>query len=111
MAAEGASVVVADVDLGRAERVAEAIAGRGFAAVPAYVDVASSELVQRLVSGVIEAFVTPSPLPTWGRIAIGVLAEATFLAYVFVLGRQAFLRGHTGDLDPSQLEDRVAAQT
>jgi uncharacterized membrane protein SpoIIM required for sporulation len=62
------------------------------------------------VSGLIEAFVTPSPLPTWGRIAIGVLAEATFLAYVFVLGRQAFLRGHTGDLDPSLLEDRVAAQ-
>ncbi|WP_278256930.1 stage II sporulation protein M [Nocardioides convexus] len=27
------------------------------------------------ISGVIEAFVTPSPLPTWARIAIGVLAE------------------------------------
>ncbi len=25
-----------------------------------------------LVSGVIEAFVTPSPLPTWARIAIGI---------------------------------------
>jgi uncharacterized membrane protein SpoIIM required for sporulation len=62
------------------------------------------------VSGCIEAFVTPSPLPTWGRIAIGVLAEATFLAYVFVLGRQAFLRGHTGDLDPGLLEDRVIAR-
>jgi uncharacterized membrane protein SpoIIM required for sporulation len=62
------------------------------------------------VSGCIEAFVTPSPLPTWARIAIGILAEATFLAYVFVLGRQAFDRGHTGDLDPRLLEDRVAAQ-
>jgi uncharacterized membrane protein SpoIIM required for sporulation len=62
------------------------------------------------VSGCIEAFVTPSPLPTWGRIAIGVLAEALFFAYVFVLGRQAFGRGHTGDIDPLLLDDRVAAQ-
>ena len=53
---------------------------------------------------------TPSPLPTWARIAIGVLAEAVFLAYVFVLGRQAFHRGQTGDVDASLLEDRVATQ-
>lgn len=64
-----------------------------------------------LVSGLIEAFVTPSGLPTWARIGIGVLAEALFLAYVFVLGRSAVRRGHTGDLDPSLLEDRVATQT
>ena len=62
------------------------------------------------VSGCIEAFVTPSPLPTWARIGIGALAEATFLAYVFVLGRAAHHRGHTGDLDPADLEDRVATQ-
>jgi uncharacterized membrane protein SpoIIM required for sporulation len=62
------------------------------------------------VSGVIEAFVTPSPLPTWARIAIGILAEATFLAYVFVLGRRAVARGHTGDVDPLLLDDRVASQ-
>jgi uncharacterized membrane protein SpoIIM required for sporulation len=62
------------------------------------------------VSGCIEAFVTPSPLPTWARIAIGILAEATFLTYVFVLGRQAVHRGHTGDLDPSLLGDRVTTQ-
>ncbi len=35
-----------------------------------------------LVSGVIEAFVTPSGLPTWARIGIGVLAELGFVAYV-----------------------------
>ncbi|HEX3930049.1 MAG TPA: stage II sporulation protein M [Nocardioides sp.] len=62
------------------------------------------------VSGCIEAFVTPSSLPTWGRIAIGVLAEATFLAYVFVLGRRAFLLGHTGDVDPLLLDDRAITQ-
>lgn len=63
-----------------------------------------------LVSGVIEAFVTPSGLPTWARVGIGILAESVFLAYVFVLGRNAAGRGHTGDLDPSLLEDRVATQ-
>ena len=62
------------------------------------------------VSGVIEAFVTPSGLPTWARIGIGLLAEAVFLAYVFIVGRAAVRHGHTGDLDASLLEDRVATQ-
>jgi uncharacterized membrane protein SpoIIM required for sporulation len=62
------------------------------------------------LSGVIEGFVTPSPLPTWARVGIGILAEAAFFAYVFVLGRNAALRGHTGDVDPALLEDRVATQ-
>jgi len=63
-----------------------------------------------LVSGVIEGFVTPSPLPTWARVGIGLVAEAVFFAYVFVLGRSAFHRGQTGDLDAALLEDRVATQ-
>ncbi|WP_244929961.1 stage II sporulation protein M [Nocardioides sp. W7] len=63
------------------------------------------------VSGLIEGFVTPSGLPTWGRLAIGVLAELLFLAYVFVLGRRAVLRGSTGDVDAALLEDRVAMQS
>jgi uncharacterized membrane protein SpoIIM required for sporulation len=57
------------------------------------------------VSGVIEAFVTPSPLPTWARIGIGLLAWAGFIAYVFVLGRRAALAGETGDLDSSSAGD------
>jgi uncharacterized membrane protein SpoIIM required for sporulation len=63
-----------------------------------------------LVSGAIEAFVTPSGLPTWARVGIGVLAEVAFLTYVFTLGRAAYLRGETGDIDSSLLEDRVASQ-
>ncbi|GAB3685170.1 stage II sporulation protein M [Angustibacter aerolatus] len=51
------------------------------------------------LSGAIEAFVTPSPLPTWARIGIGVLAEAAFLTYVFTLGRWAVARGETGDVE------------
>lgn len=61
-----------------------------------------------LVSGVIEGFVTPSPLPTWARVGIGVVAELVFLAYVWGPGRRAVLAGRTGDLDASLLEDRVA---
>ncbi|GAA4674166.1 stage II sporulation protein M [Nocardioides nanhaiensis] len=63
-----------------------------------------------LVSGVIEAFVTPSGLPTWARVGIGVLAELCFFAYVFVLGRNAVLRGHTGDVDRALLEDTVVSR-
>ena len=61
-----------------------------------------------LVSGIIEAFVTPSSLPTEARMGIGILAELCFLAYVFGIGRAAHRRGHTGDLDAALLEDRVA---
>nr|WP_221634555.1 stage II sporulation protein M [Nocardioides luti] len=62
------------------------------------------------VSGLIEAFVTPSGLPTWARIGIGILAESVFFAYVFVIGRAAVARGQTGDIDAALLEDRVATQ-
>ncbi len=51
-----------------------------------------------LVSGFIEGFVTPSDLPTWARIAIGVVAESLFLLYVFVVGRSAAREGVTGDV-------------
>lgn len=57
------------------------------------------------VSGVIEAFVTPSPLPTWARIGVGVVAEAVFLTYVFTLGRRAAGAGQTGDLDADLVGD------
>jgi uncharacterized membrane protein SpoIIM required for sporulation len=50
------------------------------------------------VSGLIEAFVTPSGLPTWARIGIGVVAEVVFLAWVFGPGRRAAQAGVTGDL-------------
>ncbi len=61
-----------------------------------------------LVSGVIEGFVTPSGLPTWARIGIGVVAELLFLAYVYGPGRRAHRAGWSGDVDAALLEDRVA---
>ncbi|MFC4004333.1 stage II sporulation protein M [Prauserella oleivorans] len=60
-----------------------------------------------LVSGVIEAFVTPSGLPPWARVGIGVVAEAAFLGYVFVLGRRAAHAGETGDVDTRHAGDIV----
>jgi uncharacterized membrane protein SpoIIM required for sporulation len=57
-----------------------------------------------LVSGVLEAFVTPSGLPTAARIGIGVVAEVGFLGYVIVLGRRGARAGATGDLVAEERE-------
>lgn len=62
------------------------------------------------VSGVIEGFVTPSGLPTWARVGIGVLAELAFFAYVLVLGRRAVAQGETGDVDAALRGARVATR-
>jgi uncharacterized membrane protein SpoIIM required for sporulation len=88
------------IDPGPRTRAA-AVAAEGRAAA----GVALGLVVVLLVSGVIEAFVTPSGLPTWARIAIGVLAEACFLAYVIVLGARAVGAGQTGDLPDEDLAD------
>jgi NAD(P)-dependent dehydrogenase (short-subunit alcohol dehydrogenase family) len=53
LAAEGAKVVVSDLSLERAEAVAQSI---GDNAVAMYVDVTSTELVQRLVTATVERF-------------------------------------------------------
>jgi uncharacterized membrane protein SpoIIM required for sporulation len=50
------------------------------------------------ISGLIEAFVTPSPLPTAVRVGIGVLAWVGFLTYVVVLGGRASRAGRSADL-------------
>jgi len=65
----------------------------------AVISVAIGLIVVLLVAGLIEALVTPSPLPTAVRIGIGVTAEIAFLSYVLYFGRRAALAGETGDLD------------
>jgi uncharacterized membrane protein SpoIIM required for sporulation len=57
-----------------------------------------------LVSGLIEAFVTPSSLPTAVRVGIGVLAETGFILYVWILGRRAAKSGEYGDVDEADRE-------
>jgi uncharacterized membrane protein SpoIIM required for sporulation len=51
-----------------------------------------------VVAGFVEAWVTPSELPTWARVGIGVLVEALFILYIVGLGRAAADRGLTGRL-------------
>ncbi len=82
--------VIAPGDRPRSQALAEQ--GR------AVVSVAVGLVVVLLVSGLIEALVTPSPLPTAARVGIGVLAEIAFLAYVIHFGRRAAKAGETGDL-------------
>ncbi|BBZ09216.1 membrane protein [Mycolicibacterium doricum] len=65
----------------------------------AVVAVAAGLVVVLLLSGLIEALVTPSPLPTFARIAIGVVAEVAFLAYVVHFGRKAVRAGESGDIE------------
>ncbi|MER5648573.1 stage II sporulation protein M [Streptosporangium sp. NPDC002524] len=76
-------------------RRAEAIAEQGRAVM----SVALGLIVVLLVSGLIEGLVTPSGLPTWARIGIGVFAEAAFLAYVIFFGRRAVAAGESGDVE------------
>ncbi len=64
----------------------------------AVVAVAVGLVVVLLISGAIEALVTPSPLPTFLRIGIGILAEAAFLTYVVYFGGRAARAGETGDI-------------
>lgn len=72
----------------------QALAEEGRASVA----IALGLVVVLLVSGIIEAFVTPSPLPTWARIGIGGAAECLFLAYVIAAGRRAAAAGLTADM-------------
>ncbi|MGH3677448.1 MAG: stage II sporulation protein M [Mycobacterium sp.] len=65
----------------------------------AVVAVAIGLVAVLLLAGLIEALVTPSPLPTFARIAIGVLAEIGLLGYVIYFGRKAVKAGETGDVD------------
>jgi uncharacterized membrane protein SpoIIM required for sporulation len=50
------------------------------------------------VSGLVEGFVTPSPLPVWAKIGIGSTVLGVYWLYVLVWGRRAYLAGARGDL-------------
>lgn len=54
--------------------------------------------VALLVSGLVEAFVTPAPIPIPIRLFLGASVWLAFLAYVVVLGGAAVRRGDTGDV-------------
>jgi len=84
-------------------RRAEAFAAEGRAAIV----VAMGLVLVLLVSGLLEAFVTPSPLPTWARVTVGVLVWGLFITWITVYGRRAVRDGFTGDLDPELRGDAL----
>ncbi|MFI6574420.1 stage II sporulation protein M [Nocardiopsis sp. NPDC050513] len=65
----------------------------------AAVAVALGLVVVLFISGLIEGFVTGWVETVWLRIGIGVVAEALFFVYVYTLGKWAYERGETGDLE------------
>ncbi|MFG2293612.1 stage II sporulation protein M [Streptomyces sp. NPDC048603] len=81
----------------------EALAEQGRAALGMAIGLAAI----LFVSGLIEGFVTPSGLPTWARITIGVVAEALFFLYVYVLGGRAARAGETGDVEAGDRTDTL----
>ena len=99
-AAAGLRLFWAWVDPGSRSR-ADAVSAEG----RSMVTVAIGLVVVLLVSGLVEAFVTPSPLPTWARIGIGVLVWLAFLGYVWWFGRPAAAAGETGDLRADLIGD------
>jgi uncharacterized membrane protein SpoIIM required for sporulation len=50
-----------------------------------------------VTAGLIEGFVTPAPLPTGVRVAVGVAVEVAFLAWMIGRGREAVDAGFTGN--------------
>lgn len=62
------------------------------------VTVALGLVLVLFVSGLVEGFVTPSPLPVWAKISIGAAVLAAYWTYTLVWGRRAYLAGERGDL-------------
>jgi uncharacterized membrane protein SpoIIM required for sporulation len=72
----------------------QAMAEEGRAAIT----IALGLIVTLLVSGSIEAFVTPSSLPAWARILIGGVVAAAFIGYVVGVGGRAARAGLSADI-------------
>ena len=62
------------------------------------ITVAAGLVLVLFISGLVEAFVTPSPLPVWAKITIGALVLGGYWAYTLVLGGRAVRAGESGDL-------------
>lgn len=82
-------------------RRVQALAAEGRSAIGMVIGLA----VALGLSGVIEAFVTPSAMPTAIRIGIGTLAWAACIAYVWIYGSRAVAAGERGDLDREFAQD------
>jgi uncharacterized membrane protein SpoIIM required for sporulation len=101
--ASGAGLCLAWAIIAPGDRTrASALAQAGQRAVVLVVGV----MLTFVVAGFIEAWVTPSDLPTWMRVGIGVVVETIFLLYAFGLGRRASHSGLTGLFGEVPTDDR-----
>lgn len=95
--AAGLRLAWAWMSAGKAPRsVTLATEGRAFGAV------SIGLVLALLLSGIVEAFITPSGLPAPLRIILGFGALAAYLYYAYALGRPAAQAGKTGDIDKHQ---------
>ncbi|MFN8053114.1 MAG: stage II sporulation protein M [Acidimicrobiales bacterium] len=107
VAASGAGLRIAWAMFAPGDRTrGEAVAEEGLRSVT----IVMGTMVMFVFAGFTEAFVTPSGLPTWARVAVGVLLEALALTWMFGVGRNAAAAGLTGRFgEPSIAElDRAA---
>lgn len=96
----GLAIGWAIIDPGDRPR-ATAIAEQGLRAVT----VLLGTMVLFVAAGFIEAFVTPSPLPTAARVTLGVVVWSGAMVWLFGFGRAAALAGATGRFgEESELE-------
>lgn len=61
------------------------------------------------LSGLVEGFVTPNPLPVWLKISVGVGLTLGIFAYATLLGRPVLLAGGDGDLEEERAGYRTVA--
>ncbi len=71
--------------------------------------VAGGLVIMLLVSGLIEGFVTPNPLPPVLKIGIGVACTAAVVVYAAVLGRRAWSARLSADLDAHEAGYEIVA--
>src|SRR5699024_3663032 len=77
-------------------------------AARSFVTVAIGLVPVLLISGFVEAFVTPSSLPPAVRIGLGTAVWLAFLLFMLGRGRQVHRAGVTGDLSEELVGARVA---
>jgi uncharacterized membrane protein SpoIIM required for sporulation len=65
--------------------------------------------VPLLVSGLVEAFVTPAPAPLVLKLGVGAFVWLGFLAYVFVFGARAVQLGLSADVEAHEREASAPA--
>ncbi|CAM3078501.1 stage II sporulation protein M [Actinomyces slackii] len=68
----------------------------------ALITVAASLTGALALAGIIEAFITPAPIPWAVKIVVGALALALLWAYTLILGGRAVREGETGDLSEEE---------